>query len=55
MMNYALRRLVSLMKNKCRNHHGKYWFWRNSRRMTAITYASPKAVVLALLVLLVGG
>ena len=34
-------------KNKCRNRREKYWFYRNSRRMTAITSASPKAVVLA--------
>ena len=47
MMKCALRRLVSVPKNKCRNRREKYWFKRNSRRMTANTSASTKAVVLA--------
>ena len=34
-------------ENKGRNRREKYWFQRNSRRMTAITSACPKAAVLA--------
>ena len=34
-------------EHKCRNRRENYWFSGNSRRVTAITSASPKAVVLA--------
>ena len=57
-MKCALGRLELMPKNMCRNRREKYRFWRNSRRMTANTSASPKAVVVAsmlYLVLLVGG
>ena len=47
MMKCALRRLVSMPKNKCQNRREKLLVLEKQWRMTAITSASPKAVVLA--------
>ena len=48
MMKCALIRLVSYAEKNCRKIAKKvYEFLRNSRRIVAVTPASPKAVVVA--------
>ena len=46
-MNWALRRLVSLPKLYPEIAVKENWFWRNSRHVVAVTSASPKGVVVA--------
>ena len=47
MMKWALRRLVSMSKLYAEIAVKENWFWRNSRRMVAVTSVSPKDVVVA--------